>query len=356
MDSAQLLDHSSYIIRNQGVGRSLTSRALNSRDGLASTDPTHFAHRSDAYLAFWFMFQILGGQVLMLVLIGTFLFTRARRHMSLVNLCASFVLTGICSSLLLYAGQLKGPEPNLTLCIFQAAAANALPPLWSTALLFFVFYLRKSINDPDGKELERPSVWSFLAIVLPYVVFLIYLLVGCILGSLHPEKVTRDDRAVYCDNNNDAFDVASASYSALAAVASLSLTAPLAVNLIRAYPWFRKLRNATATQCLALRLCEFLVFVGIGIVFAVWSNFNDVNASSRDMYIAITPVAIFLVFGSQADVLSAWCFWRRRPTTADEWTSPDYPTRVLDIGRKLSSEKILPDLPRSPKSFISGSS
>ena len=99
MVAARLFDRSIFL-HNEDSSGGLTLHALDARDDLASTDPTRVAHRSNAYLVFWFLFQILGGQVLMLVLIGTFLFTRARRHASLVNLCASFVLTGICSSLL----------------------------------------------------------------------------------------------------------------------------------------------------------------------------------------------------------------------------------------------------------------
>lgn len=115
---AETLDHSLYL-RDQGVDGGLTIRALDVRDGLASTDPNRVAHRSDAYLVFWFLFQILGGQVLMLILIGTFVFTRARRHASLVNFCASYVLTGICSSLLcvlVLICSANGPNKMQTVC------------------------------------------------------------------------------------------------------------------------------------------------------------------------------------------------------------------------------------------------
>jgi len=273
------------------------------------------AHRSKAYIVFWFLFQIGGGQVLMPVLIATFLFSRAQRHITLVNFCACFVLTGLFSSLLLYAGQLTGPEPDLTLCIFQAAASDSLPPLWATALLMFVLHIRHAITNLENKEAksgEEDRTRTYIAVVIPYVVFFVFLTTGCILASLHPDGVTRADRVLYCDiTNSDAYDAASASFSAIVALVSLILTVPIVRHLLRVYPWFRKMSNATASHQLGIRLCVFLVFVTIGIVFGVWSNFNDVNASVRDMYISSVPVAIFAVFGSQNDVVAVWCFWRR---------------------------------------------
>lgn len=52
-------------------------------------------------LAIWFSFQILGGQIMMPILVATFVFSKtAKRDPTLVNLCGTFILTGFCGCLL----------------------------------------------------------------------------------------------------------------------------------------------------------------------------------------------------------------------------------------------------------------
>ena len=53
-----------------------------------------------ATVIFWFTANIVGGHVFLPILIATFLWTNAKRHFTLVNLCVTFVITAILSCLL----------------------------------------------------------------------------------------------------------------------------------------------------------------------------------------------------------------------------------------------------------------
>jgi len=61
------------------------------------------------------------------------------------------------------------------------------------------------------------------------------------------------------------------------------------------------------------------------------------------------PLAVFLVFAIQPDVLRAWCFWLplpKQPQTASSTSSPTMTVDIAagsDVGGKSSTEKLRPD-------------
>jgi hypothetical protein len=127
----------------QSILRS-TQIMLTFRGEVASTAPLNVRALLDA----WFSFHIIGGHFLVPVLITTFLFSKAKRDATLINFGITIILSSITNCLLsvmpcviprpptyapvsrLYAHEYLGPEPNKTLCIFQAAAFGASAPMF----------------------------------------------------------------------------------------------------------------------------------------------------------------------------------------------------------------------------------
>lgn len=64
--------------------------------GIDETDP-----RSKVDLTVWLFFQIAAGNVGLPLLVATFLFAKSvNRHPTLVNMCITWIISGISSSLL----------------------------------------------------------------------------------------------------------------------------------------------------------------------------------------------------------------------------------------------------------------
>ena len=126
-----------------------------------------------ALLDAWFTFQILGGHVLVPVLVVTFLFSKAKRDATLINFGFTLILSSIANCLLsviplcsttsaiyapvsrLYAHEYLGPEPNKSLCIFQAAAFGASAPMFVLSLSRLIYQTLLTLSCPQGGQLPR---------------------------------------------------------------------------------------------------------------------------------------------------------------------------------------------------------
>ncbi|KAI0319263.1 hypothetical protein OF83DRAFT_1170343 [Amylostereum chailletii] len=263
----------------------------------------------------WFTLNIIGGHFLLPILVATFLFTKARRDVTLINLLITMILTSVFSCLLLYTGEYMGTPPNKSLCLFQAATVNAGPPMWSTAIVVFVLYIWSSIGC--GKvDPTRLNCGRVVMIVAPYAVFFPFLIVTILLGGRHPETVTRSRRFLYCSTNQKPLDIASRVYTSINACIAVAFTVLIVIRFYRSYNYHRRASGTgLPTNTLAVRLCLFVLYSFIGLIFSAWNTFasHNVNTNARDMYIASLSITVFLIFGTQRDVFYAWYFWRARP-------------------------------------------
>ena len=99
-------------------------------------------------LTAWLAFQIASGSVGLPILILTFLFAKnVQRHPMLINMCITWAIAGLSSTLLyvvidlacvnpriklptrFYARKERGPEPSKPLCIAQASLLYGAPPM-----------------------------------------------------------------------------------------------------------------------------------------------------------------------------------------------------------------------------------
>ncbi|KAH9976123.1 hypothetical protein BGW80DRAFT_1291502 [Lactifluus volemus] len=288
-------------------------------------------HHLQVLFDVWFGFHIAGSQVLLPILLATFMFTKARRDATLINLGAALMLSSICNCLLLYTNEYLGPEPKKPLCVLQAAGFGASGPMWSVAALTLILQIRSRV------ELKTEQ-WIFPMLIAPYIVFAFFAVIVAVLGAQHPDKVTRARRTLYCSLDSRAISLVSIGFTSIVSLFSIGLATTMS---FRIYSFLRMLRRARRPQIriipLAIRLVIFMIYLFFalvcvsslfpGVAFllltifvascagsprhfrtSLWS-IRDRHTFIRDIYTATFGVAYFLVFGTQKDVLRAWRIW-----------------------------------------------
>jgi hypothetical protein len=61
-----------------------------------------------------------------------------------------------------------------------------------------------------------------------------------------------------------------------------------------------------------LRVLAFGIYIFFGMIVSIISVFN-MGGHVPDIFAATVGAALVLVYGTQADVFRAWCFWQRTP-------------------------------------------
>jgi hypothetical protein len=106
----------------------------------------------------------------------------------------------------LFAGQYSGPDPNKSLCFFQAAVTDSCPPTfeifsiyyithltkdtfrWSVAILVLVWHMRSPGGPTQAISVSHARKAKLAMIGAPYIAFLGFFLAGCIVSCNTPLK------------------------------------------------------------------------------------------------------------------------------------------------------------------------
>ncbi|KAF9565735.1 hypothetical protein CPC08DRAFT_157252 [Agrocybe pediades] len=262
----------------------------------------------------WIFFNLIVNTILLPLLVATFLLSsRVKRHPTLVNVCLTWIFSGEFSLLLFYANQYKGPEPNKVLCIIQTTLLYGITPMWSVAVLMLFYYMLKAIRgDYAKKEISWPKLVVMLA--APYIAQITFSIAAFCISWNHPDRVDRAHRYFYCALDHRQLAIAMGAFTSIMCVGIVILEVHL---IVIAYRNQRGLRNAGQGKNgvdfqFFLRVLVFGAFIAFGVIV----NFVYLIAptsTAPDIFAAMAGTVVFLVFGTQPDVLRVWCFWRRRP-------------------------------------------
>lgn len=299
-------------------------------------------------LAVWLFFQIAAGHIALPILTATFLFAKTvRRIPALIVLCLTWIVSGVCSTLLFYVGEHKGPEPGKGLCIAQAALLEAVPPMTSTALVVLAYFVARTYDDPDMGVKMRPRtrkelIRLIMLCVLPFVAFGLFVAIGVNIALQHPDEVDRSQRYFYCSLDWPAFSDAVAVISMLLCATAMGIEGYVAVSAAR---WWRLLRNGghltDDNLAFTIRVTLFTCFAFASTVVSLVSIWAPIGAVP-DMLAASVGMFLFLVFASQMSVLRAWAFWRRRAGAEEDHRLP-HDSLTLHH-RRFDTEGALPSL------------
>jgi len=259
------------------------------------------------------------------ILITTLLLARARRNLTLVNMCITFMITGIVSSILLYSGKQTGPEPPPLLCLTQASLLYAVPPMVSMAALALVFQLWSTVVWKPGQKVRGPAL--FLLLLPPYIVFFGFSLAGAMIGVRIPANVSRNRRFFYCSVRAPMFSNIVAITSAIILFITTIMEVWIGVTLFRnqrtTRPMAERQRRQNREQDrspkrlgaedlqLAIRIGVFGLYIVVGFVISLLS-IKAPTSVVPDMIMASIGMAVFLVFGSQPSLWKVWASVFRR--------------------------------------------
>jgi len=279
---------------------------------VSQTDVGTNAH---GVLVFYFALQIVGGHVLLPILVAIFAFSKkANRHPTLINLCLTWILSGIFSCILLYWGVQQGSEPPFGLCLTQSSLIYGIPPMTATAVCALVFQIWLGLFN-SKKETLDPRWGIFRTAILlaaPYIVYGSWATAAAWLGIQHQEDVSRNRRFFYCSLDHPQLTNGIGIFTAL--ILTITMTFEIWIAVILRKNW-RDIRRAGSGGGVALdlifRVCLFGVYVIMGMVLSLLSIVAP-KSPIPDLWVASVGIVVVLIFGSQKDVFRTLMFWRKR--------------------------------------------
>ncbi|TDL29806.1 hypothetical protein BD410DRAFT_780299 [Rickenella mellea] len=288
-----------------------------------------------ATLVAWLTLNVWPSHIGLPVLVSVILLSRTiRRHATFINMCITWIIVGLSSSLLLYAGDTTGPEPPRALCLIQASLLYGQPGMTSLsafALVYQVFHVvRTTFQEKDHQKNQVLRKW--LLLIAPYVAFVIFASVTAYIGGTEPFRLSRSRRVFYCSVRQSLLTNTITAFSAFVLLATLSLELWIA---FLCYKHWRVLRQNELTEGhgMDLNLIIRTAVFGMAIFLGMSLSLLSMKAPSSpvpDLALATMGSIVVLIFGTQKDILRALVCFRRED----------------DGLRRL-------DLPSSPKGFYS---
>ncbi|TFK52629.1 hypothetical protein OE88DRAFT_1734599 [Heliocybe sulcata] len=263
------------------------------------------------FLTAYLFFQVISSHLLLPILTSTFIFSKyAKRPATLISMCFTWILSGVVSSMLLYAGEFRGPEPQKGLCIAQAALLNGTVPMWSVALLAFVIQVRSAL--PGGPApLNKMKLYCLLA--APYISLAIWSTACAILAVNDPVNANRSRRYFYCSLKSDVFTNLMSLFTAIMCFAAIGLQVQIGVLLHRNRRALHRAGFSSRVDMqLIVRLSIFELYILIGMIMDISTIFTN-RSTLPDLFASTIGFVGFLIFSLQSDVLRTWAFWLPPP-------------------------------------------
>lgn len=212
--------------------------------------------------------------------------------------------------------------------------------MWSVAVLVFVYHMVATTIEgwafPGGSTVRMVVMLS-----APYVALCSFSIAALAISVSHPKLVTLRHRKLYCSLYHLPLYTAMGWFTFAVCVAIIAFETYLAVFMYRNYRGMRQARHSTGLHvALLLRVLLFGLYILFGIVASFIFMYTQ-QTFIGDMYLATMGTIVFLVFGSQGDVLRVWCFWRRidlRKKPAQILCPSHEPSWSIDLSKAFSLE------------------
>ncbi|KAJ4491433.1 hypothetical protein C8J55DRAFT_504214 [Lentinula edodes] len=262
----------------------------------------------------WIYFNLVSNVILLPILVLTFMLSKrvTKRHPSLINVCMTWILSGIFSLLLFFGGRAKptDPDPNSALCITQTSLLYGILPMWSVAV-FILMYFILGIISADGRASSVSRSKMTLMLGAPYIAQFCFSIATLVISLKYPKNVTREHKVFYCALKYPPLSDAMSIFTFIMCLGIIMIKLRICVLLFRRCRGMRRNGQSIVVDLqLLVRVIIFGAFVFLGMFVDVVSMFSQ-RSIAPDLYAATAGTVVFLVFGSQADVLRVWSFWRR---------------------------------------------
>ncbi|KAJ3921939.1 hypothetical protein F5877DRAFT_75697 [Lentinula edodes] len=255
--------------------------------------PPDSSQHDASLIILFFVLQLIGlvGSIFTIVIAH---FSLIRRHLTWYNFLASWIISSLSYSLLLFAGQInlsgeKKSEVPFGLCVFQSSVIYASPPLSAATMLGMVAQIWFSVHLMLFKRpMIAQKLLTRIVLILPYMLFLGISTEALVFGLIYPDSVRVTGSGMYCNS-------------------------------------------------------------GLAIPLSLFFFFTIHHGAALNIVIAFIPVMAVFTFASQKDLLEVWMFrkWRKKGSSAVFV----HPRAMVESNSTLRSpvsvydEKDLPPLP-----------
>jgi len=268
--------------------------------------------RQNVLLHIWMALQLVGVIFLPLALLVIVLSPSVKRNPTVTNLLNTWFLSAIIFLLLFFAGKDTGPEPPIALCIAQSSLVYASIPMNSTAALSLVldlwFTVQIALNPTWGRSWAR---WRMpLLLAAPYVACLIYFIAALAASIQFPEDISRARNFFYCSLDGHGIGHFTGIFCSVVMFIVVVLECIVGVKMYRNWRVARTGEGLSISN--TIRITAFSAYgalAGISALISIWRPDDPLPY----MVLATLPIAAFLVFGTQKDILKACFFCKRSP-------------------------------------------
>jgi hypothetical protein len=300
---------------------------------------------------------------------------KIKRHATVYNLFVTLILTSIIESLLLFAGKwrLDEPGPSYTLCLMQASLIFGCPAMVTSAAFALIYQMWWTLRNPSGTTPKDGAIRhakqrkrTIVLLLLPYVLLLAIGIPSLLYGAHNPEAVNRQRRFFYCNIHKKKLTGAIGIVSGIILFATAFLEAWAALIIRRSWIALASAGQKRQGNALDKNSVLRVAIFGAYIVLSFLLSFDGLIGSRSvvpDMIRGITAIVIFLIFGTQLDVLRIWLSWITAPyylvrgekpaRVPVEPHYPGLPLKSFNIDPEPSSISLSTPETRTPPSIYS---
>jgi len=171
--------------------------------------------------------------------------------------------------------------------------------------------IRAAFYKQEYREQDH-AVRLWIMIVFPYVFWIICIVATAVVGAMDPTAVSRDRRFFYCSVKSPPLTDSLTIFAAMVLFATLVFEVWTIVLFYRR--WFSIERGSSgmfdaAMLNLPIRILAFGIYLIVALSLSLLST-ESPESPVPDLAIASAATVVILIFGTQPDVLHAFCFWR----------------------------------------------
>ncbi|OBZ79175.1 hypothetical protein A0H81_01284 [Grifola frondosa] len=289
------------------------------------------------------------GQLLLCLLLGTFLFSRDLRKRSapLMNLLVVTLASSVPPYLLFYAGEVMNPFPPVGLCATQAVLMNGSGTMFVVSSLALVLDLLWETRTILANVSLSPQLRVFTLVSAPYIIFIIFAICTAALGGTHLDRVKHLPSELACSLQYPAFDAGMKMFAGLVVLTTLSLEIYAVVDTRRTRSDLTGLRRPSVLSLSqTARIIGFTCLQTLFLILCTLNTYVDRTALHviSTTYQATMPLATFFLFAMTQDCLHTW---RRWLPLRHALRSTEVPCRA-DVRVEVTVEKDLGDCVSGP--------
>ncbi|GLB38954.1 hypothetical protein LshimejAT787_0601160 [Lyophyllum shimeji] len=260
--------------------------------------------------------QLVGGCGLLIVLLTAAIGRGVKRYSTWYSFGASWVFSCVCYTLLAFAGQRTGPDPEFGLCVIQMALIYAAPSLTACTTLSLIIHMLLNLRRLLANAPFRTNSGAVAALlIVPYLVWLAEFLGVLLYGISTPDTVRRSLNGTYCNSKNPLLSKISALIVVCCTVLTVALQGIIALRLYRNRT---VISGCSQSVTMAIRVMVFSLVGALALGVAIAYVVTYQHDQAFDMILASLPVMAFLIFGSQPDLARVWMCRRDRTCQAAE--------------------------------------